>query len=149
VLEELPGLLVACGVLVAVAAGVLVVVALEHWMRQRASRRGRGARAAQHQPKPAPEPVVKLQSARPAVPPRVQPPLKPVIQDVSLRPAPMVGIELQSPESHTPPVPPAPLGPMVSNADIRRWARAEGLHIADRGPIPARIRQAWADAHPS
>jgi hypothetical protein len=43
---------------------------------------------------------------------------------------------------------PAPRESVVSNADLRRWARAEGLSVADRGPIPARIRQEWADAHP-
>lgn len=37
-----------------------------------------------------------------------------------------------------------------SPADIRDWARRNGLDVPDRGPIPAPIRQAWErSTHPS
>lgn len=33
-----------------------------------------------------------------------------------------------------------------SPAELRAWARLQGLHIPERGKIPNRIRQAWRDA---
>jgi len=36
-----------------------------------------------------------------------------------------------------------------SAADIRAWARSEGLRIPDRGRIPVSIRQAWEQSTPS
>ncbi len=35
----------------------------------------------------------------------------------------------------------------VSSAELRRWARSSGLQVSDRGPIPARVREAWLWAH--
>lgn len=34
-----------------------------------------------------------------------------------------------------------------TNADIRAWARARGLAVADRGRLPAHVVAAYADAH--
>jgi hypothetical protein len=47
------------------------------------------------------------------------------------------------------PIPPKPTPPAasVSNAELRRWARNSGLRVADRGPIPGHIREAWAKAN--
>jgi hypothetical protein len=50
-----------------------------------------------------------------------------------------------SPTSTEQPTPPA----SVSNAELRRWARSSGLQVADRGPIPRHVREAWATAHQS
>ena len=35
-----------------------------------------------------------------------------------------------------------------TSAEVRAWAQAEGLEVADRGRIPASIRAACAAAHP-
>ena len=35
-----------------------------------------------------------------------------------------------------------------TSAEIRAWAQAEGLEVADRGRIPATLRAAWFAAHP-
>ena len=40
------------------------------------------------------------------------------------------------------PPPPAP-----NNAEIRAWARAQGMDVADRGRLPARLVEAYAAAH--
>jgi hypothetical protein len=46
-----------------------------------------------------------------------------------------------------PPLPPAAPEPViVSTADVRRWARSTGLRVADRGPVPAQVREAWVTA---
>jgi hypothetical protein len=42
---------------------------------------------------------------------------------------------------------PPPLPPAVTNAELRRWARSAGLQVADRGPMPAHVREAWSKAH--
>jgi hypothetical protein len=50
----------------------------------------------------------------------------------------------------SPPIPPKPTAPSVSisNAALRQWARESGLSVADRGPIPSHVREAWAQANP-
>lgn len=30
---------------------------------------------------------------------------------------------------------------------IREWAQAQGLHVGDRGRIPATVQKAWEDGH--
>ena len=147
-LDGFSGLLVACGVLVAGAAGVLVIVAINHWIDERAVRRERAAYTAARQP--SLRHVVRLQPApAPNRSTRVQPPSRPAAPDQPLPPPePVVNVETPAPEPREPVLPPPPHEPRVSNADIRRWARATGLQVADRGAIPARIRQAWSDAHP-
>ena len=52
-------------------------------------------------------------------------------------------------EPPQPPPPPPPLPTAVSSAEMRRWARASGLQVSDRGPIPARVREAWLRAQGS
>ena len=147
-LDGFSGLLVACGVLVAGAAGVLVIVAINHWIDERAARRERTSDIAA--PQPSPRPVVRIPPApAPDRSSRVQPPQTASSDQPVLLPDPVVVIEPPAPEPREPVLPPSPHEPRVSNADIRRWARATGLHVADRGVIPARIRQAWSDAHPS
>jgi hypothetical protein len=49
----------------------------------------------------------------------------------------------------SPRIPPEPIPPAasVSNAELRRWARNSGLNVADRGPIPKHVREAWAKAN--
>lgn len=42
----------------------------------------------------------------------------------------------------SPPAPPAK-EPGTSPADIRAWARGNGVHVPERGRIPASVRQAW------
>lgn len=37
---------------------------------------------------------------------------------------------------------------MSNPADIRQWARDQGLEVGKGGAIPARIMDAWRDAHP-
>jgi hypothetical protein len=41
----------------------------------------------------------------------------------------------------------APSAASVSNAELRRWAKDAGLRVADRGPIPGHVREAWAKAN--
>jgi ERCC4-type nuclease len=41
----------------------------------------------------------------------------------------------------------APLQPAPSSGEVRAWARANGLTVADRGRLPPEINQAWHDAH--
>ena len=36
-----------------------------------------------------------------------------------------------------------------SAAELRAWARSEGLQVTDRGRVSAAIRAAWRDAHPA
>lgn len=149
-LEGLPGLLVAFGVLAAVAVGVLVAVTFAHWSDQRPARRDhRPSRDEDHRSRRAPDPVVEIRSPRPAPPmTRARPP-EPAARGLPvLPPAPVADVEPPPPGSRRAVVPPSPAQSNLSTADLRRWARAEGLRIADRGPIPARIRQAWSDAHP-
>ena len=43
----------------------------------------------------------------------------------------------------------APPGPGPSTPELRAWARASGLPVADRGRIRRDVRQAWIDAHRS
>lgn len=50
-------------------------------------------------------------------------------------------------EPPPPPPPPPPPAPSASTAELRRWAKSAGLRIADRGPIPAQVREAWSRAH--
>jgi hypothetical protein len=40
-----------------------------------------------------------------------------------------------------------PLQPAPSTAEVRAWARAHGLTVADRGRLPPEIHRAWQDAH--
>jgi hypothetical protein len=49
----------------------------------------------------------------------------------------------------SPPIPPKPTASAasVSNAELRRWAKDCGLRVADRGPIPGHVREAWAKAN--
>ena len=42
----------------------------------------------------------------------------------------------------------APLEPAPSTAEVRAWARACGLTVADRGRLHPEIHRAWQDAHP-
>ena len=40
-----------------------------------------------------------------------------------------------------------PSEPSPSTAEVRVWARAQGLEVPDRGRLPAAIHRAWAEAH--
>ncbi|MGH9177994.1 MAG: ERCC4 domain-containing protein [Acidimicrobiales bacterium] len=42
-----------------------------------------------------------------------------------------------------------PAEPVPSTAEVRAWARANGLGVPDRGRLPGAVHQAWADAHRS
>jgi hypothetical protein len=98
---------------------VLAAFAVSGWLRGKAERRQ--ARERQWDNFPA------LLPRRPAAyPPEVQ----------ARQPAPF------------PPLPRQPTAPApVSSAELRRWARNSGLRIADRGPIPRHVREAWAQVH--
>jgi hypothetical protein len=37
----------------------------------------------------------------------------------------------------------------VSTSDIRAWALASGHKVSDRGTLPAAVKSAYAEAHPS
>jgi hypothetical protein len=127
VAEGFSGLLVASGAITGFAALVLVGFAISHWLRARAERRER-------------RPVRAVPAAPPAAPaPAAPAPVAPV----PVAPPPVAPLPVL-------PVAPPPVARerVVSNAELRRWARTAGLSVADRGPIPARIRQAWAAAHP-
>ena len=41
----------------------------------------------------------------------------------------------------------APLQPAPSTAEVRAWARANGLTVSDRGRLPPEIHRAWHEAH--
>jgi hypothetical protein len=43
----------------------------------------------------------------------------------------------------------APKATSVSTSDIREWALAHGHTVSSRGTLPAAIKAAYADAHPS
>lgn len=43
----------------------------------------------------------------------------------------------------------APLAPRPSSAELRAWARANGLEVSDRGRISREITQAWDRARPA
>jgi hypothetical protein len=84
-------------------------------------------------------------------PPGAYPPQVPDRQPVLLPPTPR---QPAPPPPVVPQaVPPPPVAPQtapkttVSNAELRRWARDSGLRVADRGPIPAHVRRAWAKAN--
>lgn len=57
------------------------------------------------------------------------------------------------PVTPQPPLPPPPVAPApgpqatASNAELRRWATDSGLRVANRGPIPAHVREAWVKAN--
>lgn len=38
---------------------------------------------------------------------------------------------------------------MAGDSDIRSWARDRGINIADRGRVPAEVRQQWEQEHPN
>lgn len=42
----------------------------------------------------------------------------------------------------------APSQPPPSTAEVRAWARSQGLTVPDRGRLRPEIRRAWRDAHP-
>jgi hypothetical protein len=46
------------------------------------------------------------------------------------------------------PGPTASPGPEPSTAEVRAWARVNGIAVTDRGRLRPEIRQAWLDAHP-
>ncbi|MGH9011285.1 MAG: ERCC4 domain-containing protein [Acidimicrobiia bacterium] len=41
----------------------------------------------------------------------------------------------------------APPAPRPSTAEVRAWARANGIAVPDRGRLPAEVHQAWLEAH--
>ena len=55
-----------------------------------------------------------------------------------------IGATFSGPPEETPEPPPAP-GP--STAEVRAWALAEGLPVADRGRLRPEALRAWRDAH--
>jgi ERCC4-type nuclease len=42
-----------------------------------------------------------------------------------------------------------PAAPAPGAAELRAWARANGLDVPDRGRIPSAVHRAWAGAHPA
>ena len=59
-------------------------------------------------------------------------------------PTPTIEAELAGPGS----VDPIPSGPAPSTAEVRAWALAHGIVVADRGRLRPEIWDAWATAHP-
>jgi len=51
-------------------------------------------------------------------------------------------------ETHPEPVPDENPTPAPSVAEIRAWARANGITVPDRGRLRPEIHRAWRDAHP-
>ena len=41
----------------------------------------------------------------------------------------------------------APVAPAPSTAEVRAWARANGIQVPDRGRLRPEVHQAWQDAH--
>ena len=41
----------------------------------------------------------------------------------------------------------APAAPAPSTAEVRAWARANGIQVPDRGRLRPEVHQAWEDAH--
>jgi hypothetical protein len=41
----------------------------------------------------------------------------------------------------------APAAPAPSTAEVRVWARANGIQVPDRGRLRPEVHQAWEDAH--
>lgn len=41
----------------------------------------------------------------------------------------------------------APAAPKPSTAEVRAWARANGIPVPDRGRLRPGVWQAWRDAH--
>jgi hypothetical protein len=118
-MDGMRGLLVAYLLIVLVAVLLLLTVAFTACRRSRADRRA--DRDAQAVPPPRPPHAAAS-----------QPP-----------PPPPVNLSGQPSPSTSPP----PLVASVGNAELRRWAKASGLRVADRGPIPAHVRAAWSNAH--
>ena len=131
--------LLAAYVLVAVfGLAVLAAFAVSGSLGRKADRlTERGQEIASYQllrPPPGTYPP-EVSTGQPAVPPPNHRPLAP-------------------PPPFTPqPPPPPPVAPRpvpkatVSSAELRLWARDSGLRVADRGPIPAHVREAWAKAN--
>jgi len=44
---------------------------------------------------------------------------------------------------------PSRLGETVSSSDVRAWAAANGHAVSNRGTLPAAVKVAYAEAHPS
>ncbi len=106
---------------------VMATVTIQAWRDRRTDRRNPDeAHTWEPLPPPAPQPA----SA-------VQPP------DPPLRQAPPQA----TPPQATPPQETPPQKTPVSSAELRRWDRSSGLQVSDRGPISARVREAWSRAH--
>jgi type IV secretory pathway VirB10-like protein len=108
---------------------VLAVFAVSAWTGRRTERlQQHGIRtAALYRPPPSPWGAVPPEPAEPPQPAPPPPPAAP------------------PPEPVEPPQPPLP--PAVTNAELRRWARGAGLRVADRGPVPTHVREAWSKEH--
>jgi hypothetical protein len=113
-------------------AGLAVVVlagfAVSAWTGRRTERvQQRGIRtAALYLPPPPPSAALPPEPAEPR------------------QPAPPTPSAARPPEPAE--APQTPLPPAVTNAELRRWARSAGLRVADRGPVPAHVREAWSKA---
>jgi hypothetical protein len=53
------------------------------------------------------------------------------------------------PEVSGPPSPARPADPLPSSAEVRAWARQQGMDVKGRGPLPGKARLAWDEAHPN
>jgi hypothetical protein len=125
---------------VVIAMLVIAVAAANDWIERRSEREhqyGANRKAAQQSTQaPRSQPAEVLSETRPGQPSAVAQPLPhpPSHRREPVQPLPPASTE------------PPPETPAVSTAELRRWARQTGLRVADRGPIPAHVREAWLRA---
>ena len=117
---------------------VLALFAVSAWTSRRTEQlQQRELRTDAADPQALPPPPY---AAPPPPPPPAAAPAEPAEEPQAPPPPPPAALP---PEAAEPPQPP----PAVTNAELRRWARNAGLKVADRGPIPAHVREAWSKAH--
>ncbi|WP_116451438.1 Lsr2 family protein [Blastococcus litoris] len=125
-------LVMAWGAMALLGLAVIVGVTISGWARRRSDGRltDERLRAGPADAVPTPRDQPAGGQSRRTAPPLPPPPEPP-------------------PPFEPPPTPAGQATPVrpVGNAELRQWARTSGLHIADRGPIPRHVREAWAQAH--
>jgi hypothetical protein len=126
---------------VVIALLVIAVAAANAWMERR-SERERWYEATGETGKHSAQALRDRLAEVPAAPRHDQPLAlaQPPPQPASYSPQPAQPAPTEVP-STPPPEPPA-----VSTAELRLWARQTGLRVADRGPVPAHVREAWLRA---
>jgi hypothetical protein len=121
---------------VVIAMLVIAFAAVHAWLERRSER------------------LLRYESSREVAQPSTQAPAPPRGRHAAVEQPPPQPVSIPPQPAQPSPPPPmepafrtAPEPPAMSTAELRRWARNTGLRVADRGPVPTHVREAWLKAH--